>query len=203
MNVAKGVYLGTSAFNRGRATIELFRSKATAIHKQKKRKEETMSASSSRSFGKVLNRLAERGAGDGRGTRYVSANHATLVSEKPTLAGDAARQRLGCKRVSGNDVIDYATCPEECVTALLCGVIGEYGINQVRSRRGWRTGWTQICKVEGISSVGRRIGDCGSIQRAHRCNRRRFVGCHLGTQQVRNRDRRNDQDDCNHDQQLN
>src|SRR5260221_11408143 len=112
-----------------------------------------------RSFGRLLNCLAERGAGDGRGTRYVSADHAALVCEKPTLAGDAARQRLGCKRVSGNDVIDYATCPVECVTALLCRVLGEHGINQVRSRRGGRTGWTQICKVEGISSVGRRIGD--------------------------------------------
>ena len=68
-----------------------------------------MSASSFRSFGKVLKCLAERGAGRGRCTTDISADHTTLVSEKPTLSGDALRQRLGCNRVRGNDSTGSST----------------------------------------------------------------------------------------------
>ena len=47
--------------------------------------------------------LAERSAGDARGTRDISADHTTLVSKEPTLSGDARSQRLGCNRVRRND----------------------------------------------------------------------------------------------------
>jgi hypothetical protein len=74
-----------------------------SVQCETKKKEEANIASSSRSFGKVLNRLAERGAGDARGTCDISADHATLVSKEPTLSGDALSQRLGRNRVRRND----------------------------------------------------------------------------------------------------
>ena len=80
-----------------------------SVQCETKKKEEADIASSSRSFGKVLNRLAERGAGDARGTCDISADHATLVGEKPTLAGDARSQRLGRNRIRGNDSIGSGT----------------------------------------------------------------------------------------------
>src|SRR5580692_1053443 len=141
--------------------------------------------------------LAERVVGRRSSRARVHADHAGLVGEEVALTSDARGQWAGSDRVL---LIRRGGSESEHIAALGSG--HESGVNQVRSRGSRRRRGAQIAELRGIISVGRGKRHGRSVQCAKRTNRGRFVGGHLRTQQVRDGDRRDDQNNRDYDQQL-
>src|SRR3984885_2318050 len=165
---------------------------------EKRKKEEVAETSSLYpGTGIISNALAKWVVGRCCSRARVHADHAGLVSVEVALAGDARVQRARSDRIL---LIRSGGVESEHVAALGSG--HESGVNQVRRGGGWRRRGAQIRQLGGIVSVGG--GKCHrrSVQCTKRTNRGRFVSGHFRTQQVRDGDRRDDQNNCNYDQQL-
>src|SRR5215469_1240186 len=147
------------------------------------------------------------GNADGRSTVGHELNHTDLVvAESANASGLVVRRgRVDFEPVPDTRVILQRRCSVERVAALDLSV-AQKRVNQagrarccVRARRGP----AERLQVDCVTGSPRRgIGHFRRADRAHRTHCRGFVGRDLRAQQVRNCDRRDDQNDRYDDQQF-
>src|SRR5712692_1331071 len=133
----------------------------------------------------------------------VGTDHTGLVGEESALPGGAGVHGHGCNRVLVG-VASRIRCfgrVREFVAAL--DARSQDRVNQVRSRRRGRGCRLQIGQRDRVAGPeGGGVSDASRVTRPQRANRRRFVRCHLRTQQVGEGNRRDDQNDRHDDQKL-
>src|ERR1700726_3521972 len=143
-----------------------------------------------RSLAEMASRLAERAAGRGGCAAGIDADHTALVRVEVALPGDAHSKRRGSVTVT---CCTPTTGPRDRVPGL--GTASQDRINQVRSG-GSGSGarhWSKAGQSSGELPPGGRVGDRSRVQRAQCSHGGRFIGRHLGTHQVWNCNRGDDQ----------
>ncbi len=145
----------------------------------------------------LLQRKAGRGCGGGR----IVADHTGLVGVEAALSGGTARSRIRCDRIAVRRGF-AVTAEGEHIAALRAS--RQNAVNQVGASRCCRTARSQRRQRSRIALavVGRGIRHSSRIDRTQRTDCGRFIGRHTRTEQVRDGNRRDDQNDRHNDQQF-
>src|SRR6267154_1710526 len=129
-------------------------------------------------------------------------DHTRLVGVESARSGGLRRNWVATDVITRQRRASADRTHRELVAAL--GAARQNVVNQVGRGRSCTRRWRQLSKRLGIAGrrIGGRIRYCSRVDRANGTDRRRFVGRHTRTEQVRDGNRCDDQNDRHDDQQF-
>ena len=178
------------------------RSYDTSLARQKIKGTDPFRSAPRKATREVQRRLLQRAGRRVGGTAGDRADHTGLIGVEATLPGSAGARRIRRNRITGIGSVAANPGKREPVAALGAG--RENAVDQVRAARGRagrRSQLRQRCRVSD-RLIGRRVRHAGGVDRTQRTYCGRFIGRHTRTEQVRDGNRRDDQNDSHDDQQF-